>query len=84
MVEAGEVEDVVGAAVLADIAQIVDRADCVLVSPGVTGEEASRLGFRYAETAQEALGMAFERQGGKARVAVLRHGGRVLPLVGGE
>src|SRR2546423_13097877 len=30
MVEAGEVEDIVGAAILADVAQIVDRADCVM------------------------------------------------------
>jgi nickel-dependent lactate racemase len=84
MVEAGEVEDVVGAAILADIAQIVDRADCVLVSPGLTRNETERLGFRYAETAQEALGMAFERQGREAQIAVLRHGGHILPLVEGE
>ncbi len=84
MVEAGEIAGVVGAAVLADITQIVDRADCVLVSPGITREETERLGFRYAETAEEALGMAFERQGRGAEVAVLRHGGRILPLVEGE
>jgi len=84
MVEAGKIADVVGAAVLADIAQIVDRADCILVSPGITREETERLGFRYAATAQEALGMAFERQGRAASVAVLRHGGHILPLVVGE
>ena len=84
MVEAGEVEDVVGAAVLADVAQIVDRADCILVSPGVTREETVRLGFRYAATAQGALRMAFERQGKRATVAVLRHGGRILPLIAEE
>jgi nickel-dependent lactate racemase len=84
MVEAGEVEDVVGAAILADVAQIVDRADCIMVSPGVTREETERLGFRYAATAQGALEMAFERQGGEAKVAVLRHGGHILPLIEGE
>jgi nickel-dependent lactate racemase len=84
MVEAGKIADVVGAAILADIAQIVDRADCVLVSPGITREEAERLGFRYAATAQDALALAFERQGGGASVAVLRHGGQILPLVEGE
>jgi nickel-dependent lactate racemase len=83
MVEAGEVEDVVGAAILADVAQIIDRADCIMVSPGVRREEAERLGFRYADTAQEALGMAFERQGPAATVAVLRHGGHILPLADG-
>jgi hypothetical protein len=84
MVEAGDIADAVGAAILADVAQIVDRADCVLVSPGITREETGRLGFRYAATAQEALEMAFERQGRRAEVAVLRHGGRILPLVEGE
>jgi lactate racemase len=84
MVEAGDIADAVGAAILADVAQIVDRADCVLVSPGITREETERLGFRYAATAQEALEMAFERQGRRAEVAVLRHGGRILPLVEGE
>lgn len=51
MVETGEVEDVVGAAVLADVAQVVDRTDYIIVSPGITREEAERLGFRYAVTA---------------------------------
>jgi nickel-dependent lactate racemase len=84
MVEAGEIEDVVGAAVLADVAQIVDRADCIMVSTGVTRAETERLGFRYAPTAQDALAMAFEKQGDSSEVAVLRHGGHVLPLVAGE
>jgi nickel-dependent lactate racemase len=81
MVEAGEVEDVVGAAVLADVAQVMDRTDCILVSPGVTREQTERLGFRYASTVQEALSMAFARQSHTAKVAVLRHGGRILPLI---
>ena len=84
MVEAGEVDDVVGAAILADVAQIVDRADCVMVSPGVSREETERLGFRHATTAQHALELAFERQGRAASVAVLRHGGHILPLIAGD
>jgi len=84
MVEAGEVEDVVGAAVLADVAQVVDRTDCIMISPGIKREETERLGFRYAVTAQEALEMAFERQGREAKVAVLQHGGHILPLIESE
>ena len=81
MVEAGEVEDIVGAAVLADLAQIVDRCDCILVSPGIKQQDAERLGFRYALTAHAALEMAFERQGRAAKIAVLKHGGHILPIV---
>ena len=84
MVEAGEIDDVVGAAILADLAQIVDRADCIMVSPGVGRAEAERLGCRYAGSVQEALRMACERQGRSASVAVLRHGGHILPLIAGE
>jgi nickel-dependent lactate racemase len=80
MVESNEVDDVVGAAVLADVVQVMDRTDCILVSPGVTRVEAERLGFRYAATTQDAVEMAFARQGNEAKVAVLRHGGRILPL----
>jgi nickel-dependent lactate racemase len=82
MVDEGKVEDVVGAAVLADVAQVVDCTDCIMVSPGITPDETKRLGFRFAATAQEALRMAFERQGSRAEVAVLRCGGRILPYIG--
>jgi hypothetical protein len=55
-----------------------------MMSPGVKTEEAARIGFRYARSAQEALQMAREKQGGKASVAVLRYGGHILPVVDDE
>lgn len=81
MVDSGQIKDVVGASILGDVCQIIDKTDCILVSPGVTMEETTRLGLRYAQTVQDALEMAFEKQGKKARVAVLRQGGHVLPVV---
>jgi nickel-dependent lactate racemase len=81
LVDDGAVDDVVGAAVLADLAQIVDRVDCILVSPGIPCDNAQRLGFRHAATPQDALTMAFERQGSGASVVVLRYGGRILPRI---
>jgi nickel-dependent lactate racemase len=84
LVQQGGVKDLVGLAILADVAQIVDRADCIMVSPGVTPEEAKRLGFRPAGSASEALAMALERQGPDATIAVLRYGGHVLPIVDDE
>jgi lactate racemase len=80
----GGVKDLVGLAILADVAQIVDRADCIMVSPGVTADEATRLGFRSAGSASEALAMALERQGPDATIAVLRYGGHILPIVDDE
>lgn len=80
LAQSGEIEDLVGLAVLADVAQIVDKADCVVVSPGLRPDEAQRIGLRHAGSCREALAMAFERQGTDATVGVLRHGGHILPL----
>jgi nickel-dependent lactate racemase len=84
MVERGEIDDVMGAAVSAYTAQVMDHAVCVLVSTGISEADARQLGFRTAATVQEALEMAFLRQGAAARVAVLRSGGSILPIVKGE
>jgi hypothetical protein len=84
LVQQGRVQDLVGIAILADVAQIVDRADCIMVSPGVKPEEARRLGFRSAESATAALGLALQRQGEQASIAVLRYGGHILPIVDDE
>jgi len=84
MVQRGEVDDLVGVAILHDVCQIVDKTDCIMVSSGVKAEEAMKIGFRYARNASEALKMAFEKQGSGAKVAVLRYGGHVLPVVDDE
>lgn len=84
MVHQGKVDDLVGVAILADVCQIVDKTDCIMVSPGVEPKDAEKIGFRYAQTAQQALQMALEKQGPKARIAVIRFGGHVLPIVDDE
>jgi nickel-dependent lactate racemase len=42
MIESGQVDDVVGASILADNCQIIGAHDCIMVSPGVTIEEKRR------------------------------------------
>lgn len=84
MIEEGAVDDIVGVAVLADLAQVMDRVECILVSPGVRRDDKERLGFRHAESPHDALERAFARQGSRATVAVLRRGGHILPRVEGE
>jgi nickel-dependent lactate racemase len=80
MVQKGGVKDLVGVAILADVAQIIDQAACILVSPGVKKSEAEKLGMGWAKDGNEALQMAFDRSGEGAKVAVLKHGGHILPL----
>ena len=82
--QSGNAKDLVGLAILSDVCQIVDKTDCIMVSPGIKPDEAKKIGFRHAKNAQAALGMAFEKQGREAAVAVLRYGGHVLPIVDDE
>ena len=42
------------------------------------------MNLRHAQTVQDALEMAFDKQGGSATIAVLRQGGHILPLIRGE
>jgi nickel-dependent lactate racemase len=84
MIDEETVDDIVGVAVLTDIAQVMDRVECILVSPGVRRDDKERLGFRHADSPQDALESAFARQGSDATVAVLRRGGHILPRVEGE
>ena len=76
--------DLVGLAVLADVSRIAERIDCIMASPGIRPDEAARLGFRHAADPAEGLRMARERQGPGASVAVIRHGGHVLPIIADE
>ena len=48
MVQQGKVDDLVGVAILADVCQIIDKTDCIMVSPGVKPDEAKKLGFEAA------------------------------------
>jgi nickel-dependent lactate racemase len=84
MVQRGEVDDLVGAAILCDVCQIVDKTDCIMVSPGVKPDEAKKIGFRYAHDANAALQLALDKQGRGASIAVLRYGGHILPIVDDE
>jgi hypothetical protein len=63
---------------------IRERAEGIMVSPGVPAEAARRLGFTPAASAPDALEIALARTGRAAGVLVLRHGGEILPRVAGE
>jgi nickel-dependent lactate racemase len=82
MVEAGKITDLVAAAHLAHVGRVIrDKAHGIMVSPGIDPETQGHLGFEPARTPQKALKMALAIAGPNARVAVLRHGADVLPIV---
>ena len=79
-VNVGEVRDVVAASLAIAWGKIRRRAEIILVSEGISEEETRKLGFKYAETIDEALKMAFKRHGNKAKIIAITHGCDTLPI----
>jgi nickel-dependent lactate racemase len=61
---------------------IKDKAKGIMVRNGIGRADQQRLGFLSADSPQDALMQAFEIAGENATVAVLRHGGEALPVLG--
>jgi len=84
LVKEGKIKDLTAAAHIAHLGRIViERATGILVSPGVPREITEKLGMRYAATPEEALSLAYKMVGEDAKVAILRRGSEVLPVVAG-
>jgi lactate racemase len=78
-----EITDLVAAAHLVHVGRVIrDRAQGIMVSSGIAPATQLSLGFTPAATPQHAVDLALRSQGVNAKVAILRHGGDVLPLVG--
>ena len=81
-VQEGEIKKLTVAAHLVHVGRVIkERARGVLVSPGITKDEAGKLGFIHAREPQEALEIAFSILGHDAKVAVLQRGGEILPVI---
>jgi len=61
---------------------IKDKATCIMVRNGIPQADQEHLGFIPAGTPQEALHKALQIVGQGGSVAVLRHGGEALPVIG--
>jgi nickel-dependent lactate racemase len=84
MVESNQITDLVAAAHLGHVGRVIkDRARGIMVSKWIPPDVQRHIGFEPAATPQEALEMAVRIMGPDARVAVLKQGGHVLPLVEG-
>lgn len=83
MVQRKEITDLVGAAHLVHVGRVIrDLGRGIMVCPGIKPDVQRHLGFEPATTPQTALSRAFELMGKNARVAVLKQGGNVMPIVG--
>lgn len=82
MVNSKKIGDLVAASQLARVGRvIVDYAHAILVSTGLDEATTRRIGFKYSPTVQDALSIAFQEQGYSAKVAILRNGSTILPIV---
>ena len=81
LIKEGKIKDLVAAANLILHALILERAQVICVSEGMTIEQKKNLGFKHAQSISHALKMAFEDQKKDAKVGVIDYGGDVLPRV---
>ncbi|GAF26435.1 Lactate racemase [Moorella thermoacetica] len=80
-IEEGRIKDKVAGALALAWAKVRQHAEVCLVSDGIKAEVAAKLGFKHADTIEEALEMTWARLGKEARVTVLTHGADTLPLL---
>jgi nickel-dependent lactate racemase len=60
---------------------VVDRGRGFLISPNISAQDKTRLGFIHADSPQEALDRALEMKGPQASIVVLRQAGDLLPVI---
>ena len=75
-----EIDDLIAGAILLVHAQIMERAEVICYSNGLTDEDKKALGFKHANTVEEAMEMAFKSQGKDAKVGILKCG-EILPIM---
>lgn len=80
-VRTGEIKDGTAAALAIAWAMVRERAEIIMISDGISPDDAGKLGYESADTVDEALAMAFKRQGSDAKITVLTHAPEVLPVV---
>jgi nickel-dependent lactate racemase len=82
LVKSGKIKHkVVGVHMIQAGAVAVEKAKLILVSTGIKRDEAEKVGFLWAQTAQKAFAKALEIVGKDPSIAVLKNAARMLPLV---
>ncbi|MFC1541033.1 nickel-dependent lactate racemase [Candidatus Latescibacterota bacterium] len=60
---------------------VIEDGNLIIVSRGISPEDAEHVGFIYAETPKDALKKAFDMRGADATVTVLKHAGNMCPKI---
>ena len=80
LLDRGTVRDLVAAAEAVAVCRMKQRIHIALVSSGLTGQDAERMGMAYYNSVEAALTEALKHHDEK-KVGVLTHGATVLPLL---
>lgn len=82
LVRNGMMKKLTAAAHLVHVGRVIkERAKGILVTQGISEDETERLGLLYAHEPQDALETAMSLCGPDAKVAVLRRGSEILPVI---
>ncbi len=76
-----ELSDYVGAALALAWAKIREHKRILVVSQGISRQEAKRLGFIYHHSIESSIRDCLEYHGKEAKISVLSHGGETLPML---
>ena len=79
LIKENKFEDLVCASTLLQHAKIMEHSEVICVSEGLSLEDKEKLGFKQAENVEEALDIAFKKQGKTAKIGIIDYGGDVLP-----
>jgi nickel-dependent lactate racemase len=79
LVESGVEKDLFIATPAANVREVCEECDVILVSRGISKHETEAMNFRYANSIQEAVEMAYERQGKTASVITMAGGADLIP-----
>ena len=80
MVASGTLDKIVGANLCLG-RQLLERGDTILVTTGISEKDTRAMGFGWAGRPEEALKMAFEKQGTSASVNVLYKASKMICVV---
>jgi nickel-dependent lactate racemase len=81
-VRSGRMNKLTVAAHLVHVGRVIkERAKGILVTRGISREDAEKLGLEHADEPQDALEMAMSICGQDAHVAILQRGSEILPVI---
>lgn len=78
LLKAGKISDGVAAATYLALVQTRRRVNIIAVTEGFTNEQAAQIGLTATSSFQEALAMALERHGDRARIGVITKGADIM------